>query len=213
VYRIDSLYRRTIWPNTQNEVTALLDEKKSQDTPNHRTYFPAPDEFFDTWIEWYKKWDSLFWNTIDDRMGFEMKYVNTDPKSEFFKIWEHIWINDVETRGIQVLAPIMLCADGNKIHDMSWHMMLLVNDTRDESVCMYSSEKKAAYHKIAKEDFHKPLLPPYQSNYPSDTRRKFPFDSPDPLVAWGNIWHIIGFSPLTVYEKLEKLGFIFGNKK
>lgn len=216
VYRIDSLRRRTIWPNTQNEVTALLENKKTRDTPNHRTYFPTPGEFLDTWIEWYRKWDSLFWNTIYDAMGFEMQYVDTDPESKFFKIWEHAWLNDIESRGVKVLNPIMLCADANEICDQDGYMNLWVNDMRDQSVKVYRWRGKyntdIPYNIVGKEVFKKKLRK-NKSYYLYDSPEKFPFESVNLLKSWGNIWHMIGFSPLSVYEKLKELGFTFDTKK
>ena len=216
VYRIDSLYRRTIWPDTQNEVTKLLENKKWEDKKEHRTYFPTPGEFLDTWIEWYRKWDSLFWNTVYDALGFEMHYVNTDPKSGFFKIWEHTWLSDVKSRGTKVLNPIMLCADANEICDQTGYMNLWVNDMRDTSIRVYrwmtNHREYLPYNNVGKTDFEKPLARD-KHYYFWDFPEKFPFTSVNPLKSVWNTWHMIGLSPLSVYEKLKELGFTFDTKK
>ncbi len=216
VYRIDSLHRETVWPDVQNEVRKLLEDMKREDNEERKTYFSTPEEFLDTWFAWYKKWNSLFWKTLYDALGFEMHYVNTDPKSTFFKIWEHTWLSDIKSRDITVLNPIMLCADANGICDQSGYMNLWVNDMRSLSVLVYRWKNEdgedISYSEVGKENFQK-ILAQNKKYYLWDAPERFPFDSANPLKAMRNIWHMIGFSPLSVYEKLEKLGFIFDTKR
>ncbi len=236
IYRVDSLSSYSIPGKVvgsyQEDIADILNEIKSRDSLLYpesyedrpwyfpkRTFFDSPDSFLDTWIEWYKQGESKFWtNRVYEKLGFELKYVNSEPESDFFNIateipvFPHEWIQN------ERLNPIMLCADGNQLYDQNWYMNIWVNDFRTTKALVYRWKEIKWTALPIGEDISYDIVsgPELEKHLRNDInyymwkwKEKFPFTSSNWLKAIGKIWHMIGISPIEVYEKLEKLNFKF----
>jgi len=236
IYRVDGLSTCSIpWKEVesyQQDIVNILNDIKSRDSLLHpeyyqdrdwyhpkRTFFESSDDFLDAWIEWYQQWETQFWtNKIYEKLWFELKYVNSDPDSDFFQIetehpsFPHTWIQN------ERLNPIMLCADANWLYDQNWYMNLWINDLKKRRALIYRWKVESdvglgftesiPYSEVSEIEFEKELRNDI-NYYVWPWKEKFPFSSSNWLKASWKIWHMIWISPIDVYKKLEELSFKF----
>ncbi len=227
IYRVGGLHTAAIPGETiermQRSLAEILNEKKERDSiinPRKaengffpmRTFFRDAEEFLDTWIEGYREWETQFGeNKSYNKMGFELHYVNWDKESNFYSIpkedspFNHEWIS------LNRLNPLLICADANELYDQRGYMNLWVNDFQSKQALVYRwkrEENKIPYSEVSRHDFEKELRNDI-SYYVWDEKEFFPFSSANPIKANKNVWHMIGISPLDIYQKLEDLNFKF----
>ncbi len=171
-----------------------------------RTYFSSIEDFLGTWRRGYELNISQFgYNSVYEKLGFELFYVNWDKTSEFFKFGNHKGIKYIGKRAD--LNPIIILADNNGMNDQNGFLNLGINDFRTEKVLVYRDDESEKENEF--KDSPKILRDDRLYYFPFDEKDKFPFESPNPLKSMSNNWTMIGISPLEVYFEVEKLGFVF----
>jgi len=189
----------------------LIKEDGIQDIPT-RTYFPTIDEFLEAWKTGYtenkSQWDR---NPAYRKFGFEMFYINWKPSTEFFEIGNHKGIKNLRER--MDLNPIMILADNNGMNDLSY-LNLGVSDFRTQKVLIFREQdiSKRRSNAVDLTPNTKKLLIEQDDNfsyYEPGENRGFPLTPPNTGKSYLNRWTAVGINPLSIYEAIENMGFVF----